>query len=472
MTSSGLTLPSSRSPAVSRRRSCPAANADGSRSAAASRSSSRSTCRTTARSSSPRARDHGRRHARSRPAPARRRGAPRPGTRAAGAPASGVRRRGDRLPCARAAPGPASWCRAAGLGRAAHRGWRARRRAPAGRARCAAGRRGSRGRDRAACARPRSGWSAPPGRGRARRRHRVGRRTGEPAARRAARRRAPRRRGSAPRRAAPRARAESGCSASGSSAGAAPRPTPVRIRTVFAGGSSSVLRNADCASSVMRSAAATIATRAPPSTGSSARSRTRSRTPRSSRPPIGMTRPAPGRAEAVHVGVVAVLERPGTPALAARPNRRSSARHSSAGGDVLGQRALADAGRTGQQDRVRHPARQHRATAATAAGWPRVRNRSSATIDPAPRLRRRGRPSSGSRGASARRLPRRPPAEADGAALARRAFVRLVVRAAVARRLRAAPSRAPSRAWRREPPRRRTAVRGGLRRSRAERGGP
>src|SRR6185369_7794664 len=41
-TSSGLTLPSSRSPATSSRRSCDAANAAGSRAAAASRSSSRS----------------------------------------------------------------------------------------------------------------------------------------------------------------------------------------------------------------------------------------------------------------------------------------------------------------------------------------------------------------------------------------------------------------------------------------------
>jgi hypothetical protein len=47
-----------------------------------------------------------------------------------------------------------------------------------------------------------------------------------------------------------------------------------------AGGSSSVLSNADWASSFIRSARSTIATRAPPSTGSRARSAMRSRTPR------------------------------------------------------------------------------------------------------------------------------------------------------------------------------------------------
>ncbi len=61
------------------------------------------------------------------------------------------------------------------------------------------------------------------------------------------------------------------------------------------GGSSSVLRSADCASSFIRSAPSMIATRGPPSTGMRASSEMRSRTPRQREPgpPITTWRPGP-----------------------------------------------------------------------------------------------------------------------------------------------------------------------------------
>ncbi len=132
------------------------------------------------------------------------------------------------------------------------------------------------------------------------------------------------------------------------------------MRTVPAGGSSRVLRNAAWASSVIRSAALMTATRAPPSTGIRARSRTRSRTPRSSRPPIGITAPAPVGASRCTSGWL--------PCSSARQPRQVRQGRSAwilvpaqqAGSEVLRERRLADAGWAGHQHAVGHPAAQHR----------------------------------------------------------------------------------------------------------------
>ena len=148
----------------------------------------------------------------------------------------------------------------------------------------------------------------------------------------------------------------------------------VRMRTVPSGGSSRVLRNAAWASSVIRSAAVDDATRAPPSTGRSARSRTRSRTPRSSRPPIGITLPGPGRHEPVHVRVVAVLERPAPPAGSARMVRRVR-RATQQPSRPCHRPAWPCRRRVARRAAARAACRRASIalTAVTAAGWPRVR---------------------------------------------------------------------------------------------------
>ena len=99
-----------------------------------------------------------------------------------------------------------------------------------------------------------------------------------------------------------------------------------RMIVTPAGGSSSVLSRADWASSFIRSAPSTIATRAPPSTGISGRSPIRSRTPRNLR--VGPTDddlPArTGRPEPMEVGVAAALDEPARPAGAAGPVGRGA----------------------------------------------------------------------------------------------------------------------------------------------------
>jgi len=84
----------------------------------------------------------------------------------------------------------------------------------------------------------------------------------------------------------------------------------------------------------------------------------------------------------------------------AATNRRDRAGHGvgriaqEPGGEVRGERRLADPGRPGDQEGVRRRPDDHRAIAAPAAGWPRVRNPDIARF-------RRDRPSCGSPGASA-----------------------------------------------------------------------
>ena len=102
-----------------------------------------------------------------------------------------------------------------------------------------------------------------------------------------------------------------------------------------------------------------MATRAPPSIGMSDRSSARSRTPRTfaSRPPMPIWAPAPSGPQDVQVGMAAARDHPAAAAGPARPLGRLVGRAQQARGEVERERRLADAARTGQEDRVRRPAR-------------------------------------------------------------------------------------------------------------------
>ena len=116
------------------------------------------------------------------------------------------------------------------------------------------------------------------------------------------------------------------------------------------------------------------ATRAPPSTGIRARSRTRSRTPRSSRPPIGIIQPGAGRRQPMHVRMVAVLERAAAAAGPARPRTRSSFRHNRPAATSSANVVLPTPAGPVTSTPWGIPPRSIASAATTAAGWPRVRN--------------------------------------------------------------------------------------------------
>jgi hypothetical protein len=67
----------------------------------------------------------------------------------------------------------------------------------------------------------------------------------------------------------------------------------------------------------------------------------------------------PGRAQPMQVGMISVLEGAAGPARPARPARQVVGAAQQPRRNVLGERALADPGRPGEQQGVRHPATEH-----------------------------------------------------------------------------------------------------------------
>ena len=170
---------------------------------------------------------------------------------------------------------------------------------------------------------------------------------------------------------------------------------------------------------------------------------TRSRTPRSSRPPIGIVQPGAVGLEPVEVRMVAVLDGAATPARAARPRRPgrdpgTAARRRCRGRASSCRRPAARRA----APRAGMPAGASPATAAIAAGWPRVTKRSTPGNGRPPgragrsagqavrRISPPARPSCASCGASGA-VASPSAAGASGVAASAAAFVRL--RVAVAR---------------------------------------
>ena len=180
--------------------------------------------------------------------------------------------------------------------------------------------------------------------------------------------------------------------------------------TTPAGGSSSVLSNADWASSFMRSAASMMATRAPPSTGMRASSAMSSRTPGylASGPPITTWRPGP-------VGPRRC--RSGWPLFSIIRHDRHVRQGRSAGGAVHSRPAARSRARVvfpTPSGPVKRTAcgtgpRTIAAIAPSAPAWPRVLAPSIETIRPAPSTPPCESCGASERSSRFRRLPRWPP---------------------------------------------------------------
>ena len=132
-----------------------------------------------------------------------------------------------------------------------------------------------------------------------------------------------------------------------------------------AGGSSRVLRSAACASSFIRWRRSTIATRAPPSTGSSDSScdevaDAARHVWTCSGPPMMTWPPGPTGRSQWRSGWLPCVDEPAAPAGAARPRRPALGRAQQPRREVQRQRRLADPGRAAEQDRVRRPDADHR----------------------------------------------------------------------------------------------------------------